>query len=206
MGYFFTQFSPEDRASGVAGEEMRHEPLSYFSGKFKDTQLRWLIVNKETFAIVGERRRGEWMLHDGDTLFSDDRKLAYMFPPTVVVAKLSKTTAQWLLHWRAYLGQFCSEIMYIPGENNCWGNLPSRGGRAGTDPQGEVSGSVGCRKIAARARMPTMHCRRRVPFRAVTFGRWRWRVWWGKSPRRVRQHGLTGQDCSGCLTALSWFC
>lgn len=39
------------------------------------------------------------------------------------MADLSKTGAQWLLHWQIYLGKFPYEIMHIAGEMNCWGDL-----------------------------------------------------------------------------------
>ena len=42
----------EEFRSGVALENMSHEPLAFLSGSFKISQLRWATVDKEGFAIV----------------------------------------------------------------------------------------------------------------------------------------------------------
>lgn len=81
-------------ASGVAVEDVHHEPLAFFSGQFKGEQLRWPTVNKEAFAIFSGCQGGEWLRYEGVTTSRDDRILAYIFSPTVLVAELSKTTAQ----------------------------------------------------------------------------------------------------------------
>lgn len=84
---------------------MRHEQLVFFSGSFRGgAQLRWPIADKEAFAIVSWRKRGEWMLYEGVTIFRDHHSLAYIFSSTMLVAELSKTPAQRLVHWRTYLG------------------------------------------------------------------------------------------------------
>ena len=47
---FFTQVPEEAFRSGVALENMSHEPLAFLSGSFKGSQLRWATVDKEGFA------------------------------------------------------------------------------------------------------------------------------------------------------------
>lgn len=42
-------------------------------------------------------------------------------------------------------------MMRTTEEDNCWGDSLSRWRRAGTDADGEVSGSAGCRNIAVLA-------------------------------------------------------
>ena len=42
----------EEFRSGVALENMSHEPLAFLSGSFKGSQLRWATVDKDGFAIV----------------------------------------------------------------------------------------------------------------------------------------------------------
>lgn len=50
---------------------------------------------------------------------------------------------------RTYMGQFCYEIMHIPGQGNNQGHLVSRWSRPGTDAGGEVPGSGGCHTIVS---------------------------------------------------------
>lgn len=53
------------------------------------------------------------MPQEGENIVSGHRNLAYMLTPTVMVAKLSKTTGQRLMHWGVYPGQFRCAIMRI---------------------------------------------------------------------------------------------
>ena len=54
-----TQVPEEEFHSGVALENMSHEPLAFLSGSFKGSQSRWATVDKEGFAIVKTFRRLE---------------------------------------------------------------------------------------------------------------------------------------------------
>ena len=49
---FFTHAPEEEFRSGVALENISHEPLAFLSGSFKGSQLRWVTVDKEGFTIV----------------------------------------------------------------------------------------------------------------------------------------------------------
>ena len=51
-GSCFTQVPEEEFRSGVALQNMSHEPLAFLSGSFKGSQLGWATVDKEGFAIV----------------------------------------------------------------------------------------------------------------------------------------------------------
>ena len=46
-GSFFTQVPVTEFQSGMALENMSHEPLGFLSGSFKGSQLRWATVDKE---------------------------------------------------------------------------------------------------------------------------------------------------------------
>ena len=61
-GSFLTQVPEEEFRSGVALENMSHEPLAFLSGSFKGSQLRWATVDKEGFAIVNTFRRLEYRI------------------------------------------------------------------------------------------------------------------------------------------------
>lgn len=111
------------------------------------------------------------MLHEGVTILSNHCILAYVFPPTVLVAKLSKTTAHRLLHWRTYLEQFRYKIMHIPAGEDCWGDLLLRWRKAGTVAHSlwgiGVGGLTRDRCICQRGRRPCLAVGRRVPQYAI---------------------------------------
>ena len=125
-GSFFTQVPEEEFRSGVALENMSHEPLAFLSGSFKGSQLRWATVDKEGFAIVNTFRRLEYLLWGGVHIFTDHRNLTYIFNPEACVTSVTKAMAQRLENWKAVLGQYRYAIEHIPGERNCWGDLLSR--------------------------------------------------------------------------------
>ena len=76
-------------------------------------------MDKEGFAIVSTFQRLEYLLWGGVKIYCDHRNMAYIFSPGALVEKLSKATAQRLLHWRTYLGQFDYQIVHIPSSGNC---------------------------------------------------------------------------------------
>ena len=112
--------------SGMALENMSHEPLGFLSGSFKGSQLRWATVDKEGFAIVNTFRRLEYLLWGGVRIFTDHRNLKYIFNPEECVTTVTKAMAQRLENWKGVLGQYRYQIEHIPGERNCWGDLLSR--------------------------------------------------------------------------------
>lgn len=59
-------------------------------------------------------------------IFSEHRNSAYIFHLEVLVAEVLNTTPPRLWHWSIYLVQFRYEIIYIPGDQKCWGDLLSR--------------------------------------------------------------------------------
>ena len=125
-GSFFTQVPEEEFRSGVALENMSHEPLAFLSGSFKGSQLRWATVDKEGFAIVNTFRRLEYLLWGGVHIFTDHRNLTYIVNPETCVTSVTRAMAQRLENWKAVLGQYRYAIEHIPGERNCWGDLLSR--------------------------------------------------------------------------------
>lgn len=53
-----TQVSPEDFASGKVADGIHHKLLPFFSTLFNEAQLQWLMVGKESYAIVSDFKRG----------------------------------------------------------------------------------------------------------------------------------------------------
>ena len=92
-GSYFTQVPEEEFRSGVALENMSHEPLAFLSGSLKGSQLRWATVDKEGFAIVNNFRRLEYLLWGRVHIFTDHRNLTDIFNPEACVASVTKAMA-----------------------------------------------------------------------------------------------------------------
>lgn len=91
---------------------------------------------------------GELILYRRVAILSDDCSSAYVFSAKVLMAELSEATAQRLLHWCVYLGQLSYEIIHLPGEDNCWGGLPSHWRRIGAEADGEGEGLLNVHAVA----------------------------------------------------------
>ncbi|CAM9808495.1 unnamed protein product [Sphacelaria rigidula] len=77
-----------------------HKPLTFLSGNFKSSQMRWATIDKEGFAIVSTFRRLEHLLWNGIHIFTDHRNLAYIFNPEANVTSVSTGLAQRLEGWK----------------------------------------------------------------------------------------------------------
>ncbi|ETW05776.1 hypothetical protein H310_03460 [Aphanomyces invadans] len=77
LGAVATQVPIVDLA--LPAGDQRHEPLAFLSGAFRGASERWLIVEKEAFAVVESSKRLEYLLirPGGFRLFSDHRNLVY---------------------------------------------------------------------------------------------------------------------------------
>ena len=95
---------------------MLHEPLAFLSGSFNGSQLRWVTVVNQYFAIVSTLRRLEYLLWGGGHIFADHRNLTYIFNPEACVTSVTKAMAQRLENWKAVLGQYRYAIEHIPGD------------------------------------------------------------------------------------------
>lgn len=95
-----TQVSPEAFVSGTAAEEIRHEPMTFLSVQFNGSQLLWPTVYKEAFATVcGLPQGGVHAARRGCYHFERPPQFGTIcFSTTVLMAELSNTTAQRLLH------------------------------------------------------------------------------------------------------------
>ena len=147
-GSCVTQVPSEELERDVSVEEMHHEPLGFLSGVFKGSQLRWPTVDKEAFAVVSTFRRLAYLLWDGATIFCDHRNLAYILHPGAAGATTSKTAAQRLQGWAAYIGQFRYRIVHIPGARNSWGDMLSRTVRMDQSTPGGGDERIRCMELS----------------------------------------------------------
>ncbi len=101
-----------------------HQPLAFLSGNFRESQLRWPIVDKEGYAIIQLYKVHHLIRGRRLHIFTDHRNLKYIWggSPTTV----SKTTSQRLQSWQGILGTLDYQIEHVPGEENHWGDMLSR--------------------------------------------------------------------------------
>ena len=57
-----TQEPTEEPVAGLSFTDIRQEPLAFLSGVFRGSQLCWLIVDKESFAILSTFQRVPYLL------------------------------------------------------------------------------------------------------------------------------------------------
>ena len=86
---------------GVPVEHMTYKPLGFLSRTFNVSQQRWATVEKEGFDMVSTFKRLEYLLWNGEHIYTDHRNLVYIFDPKACVLSVAKATAQ---HWSAVLG------------------------------------------------------------------------------------------------------
>ncbi|ETO66354.1 hypothetical protein F444_16481 [Phytophthora nicotianae P1976] len=120
---------PLDQQHRPLGEQ-EHQPLMMLSGTFSGSAKRWVIVEKEAYAIVETCLRADYLLHraDGFALFTDHRNLRYIFDPHGVSSAVPKYTADKLHRWSLLLMAYRYDIFDIAGDDNVWADLLSRWG------------------------------------------------------------------------------
>jgi RNase H-like domain found in reverse transcriptase len=71
----------DEKQLELSMEEQDHQPLAFFSGEFKGTQLRWTVPAKEGFAIVDTVTKVEYLLlsHDEFSILSDHLLTSHIF-------------------------------------------------------------------------------------------------------------------------------
>lgn len=104
-------------------EHMHHGALGFISDAFKRSQLGWPTVDREVLAVVSTFRRLAYFLWNGAVILCDHRNLAYILCHGATGATISKTVAQRLQGWGAYIGQFNYKVVHIPGARNSLGDM-----------------------------------------------------------------------------------
>lgn len=78
----------------VSVDDMYHEPSGFISGAFKESQLRWLTVDKEASAVVCIFRRLMYLVWDGAVIFCYHQTLAHILHPGANEPSMSKAANQ----------------------------------------------------------------------------------------------------------------
>ncbi|GMF38278.1 unnamed protein product [Phytophthora fragariaefolia] len=106
-------------------EEQDHRLIVCKGGVFRDSQLRWPIIDKEAYPIVKACQDLSYVLQraNGFRLFCDHSNLIYVFAPKV---ELKKHVRDRLQRWAMRLCGMRYTIEHIPGTTNLWADIVSR--------------------------------------------------------------------------------
>jgi hypothetical protein len=101
-------------------EEQDHQPLAFLSGEFKDAQLRWIVPEKEDFAIVDTVTEVDYLLlsHDEFSILSDHLNLTYIYNPLSVDPTLARHVVHKLKRWELKISVFSYRMEHVMGEPN----------------------------------------------------------------------------------------
>ncbi|POM61981.1 hypothetical protein PHPALM_28920, partial [Phytophthora palmivora] len=126
-------------------EEQDHRLIVCKGGLFRESQLRWPIIDKEAYPIVKACQNLCYVLQraNGFRLFCDHSNLIYVFAPKV---ELKKHVRDRLQRWAMRLCGMRYTIEHIPGTTNLWADIVSRW---------RVSSSVMAAAVRTRRDRPT---------------------------------------------------
>ena len=126
-----TQCEPGVERLPWAEQEGKHRVLVIESGRFRNAQLRWAIVDKEGY-VFGEKllKYSHWV-NSGEhklALFSDHHNLMCFYDDEIRPAHCTKPNRQRLTHWGLNLRSLRYEIFPIAGDVNYIADIGSRWG------------------------------------------------------------------------------
>jgi hypothetical protein len=126
-GCILTQIPEEDANKNF--EDQRHEIMFISSGPFRGSQLRWSIIEKETWPILQALEKARHLLMFRKfRIFTDHKNLVYILSPHIRESEYKKQLAEKLERWSLKLRAFTYDIEHIDGERNLWADLLSRWG------------------------------------------------------------------------------
>jgi RNase H-like domain found in reverse transcriptase len=96
-------------------EEQDHQPLAFLSGEFKGAQLRWIVPEKEGFAIVDTVSKVDYLLlsHDEFSILSDHLNLTYIYNPLSEDPTLARHVVHKLQRWALKMSVFSYRMEHV---------------------------------------------------------------------------------------------
>jgi RNase H-like domain found in reverse transcriptase len=112
----------------------QHQPLVFTSGRFRGSQERWTIPEKEAFAAIETVTKHSYLLLGAEqfSILSDHFNLKYMYAPLSLDISLARHTVSKIQRWALKLATYNYRIEHIAGELNVWTDLLTRWGAAVT--------------------------------------------------------------------------
>ena len=100
-------------------------PLTFLSGKFNKTELKWSINDKELYPIVFAVRRFDYLVENSKvSVLTDHKNLTYLTSPEDKTLKGS--TLNRVYRWSIVLADSGVKLKYIKGESNVMADALSR--------------------------------------------------------------------------------
>ena len=109
--------------------EQQHEPLKTFSGEFRNAQLKWSTIEKESFPIIEALSAWQHFLLNpqGFRIYCDHANLVSLWKPESINPALSKSALDKVYRWVYMLSSFKVRSMeHLPGQHNLWADMLSR--------------------------------------------------------------------------------
>ena len=115
----------EDWRADIPVSDLIHHPIAFYSGVFNETQSRWHIQSKETYAIHQTTSKLRWLLASRRfKLYTDNRNLSHLFHPEHELSDdgnpLPTPTPNRLHRWAEELSVLKYDRIRIPGDHNLW--------------------------------------------------------------------------------------
>lgn len=108
--------------------ECEHEPLSFVSGYYKDSSLRWSASEPEGYALILSVTRLSHFLAASDetTLFTVHKNILQMISPKRFDINVTRHIVHKTQRWAEGLAEFNFTVQHIPGESNSCADMFTR--------------------------------------------------------------------------------
>jgi RNase H-like domain found in reverse transcriptase len=114
--------------------DQQHQPLAFAFGRFRGSQERWIIPEKESFAVIETVTKHRYLLLAAEqfSILSDHFNLKHMYDPLSLDPSLARHTASKIQRWALKLATYNYRIEHVAGGLNVWTKLLTRWGAAVT--------------------------------------------------------------------------
>jgi hypothetical protein len=118
----------------LAVQDQQHQSLEFISGRFRGSQERWTIPEKEAFAVIETVTKHSYLLLVSDqfSILSDHFNLKYIYASLSLDPSLARRTVSKIQRWALKLATYNYCIEHIAGELYVWTDLLTRWGAAVT--------------------------------------------------------------------------
>lgn len=103
----------------------RHEPLSFLSGMFTETQWRWCTLEKESYSVIATIERMHWLAscHEGFYLFTDHNDLVFISDPIYTVQDLSQASIRKVILRELRPSIYSYQYIHLSVVDNVWADI-----------------------------------------------------------------------------------
>lgn len=121
----------EESETGKQVQDQKHEPLAFLGDHFSGAQENWTTCEMESFAIVKEFERMDYILWGPNPvrIFTDHKNLLYVFAPLALRPNPPRYVLGKVHRWAINLSRFSFVIEHIDGTKNVFAVLLTRWSR-----------------------------------------------------------------------------